>query len=169
MYQFYTQRKAFTMVELIFVIVVIGILSAIAVPKFAVTRDDAVVVKTRATVASLRSALSTERQKRILGGDFFSIYKLSASAGTGVPIFNAFDGDVNNTVLDYPLTSCASSSSQDCWKETVTGAADANGAVTTVGEYTFYMSSSSTAVFQLINNRFKCKTASDAICKDLSK
>ena len=36
-------KQAFTMVELIFVIVIIGILSAIAVPKLMATRDDAYV------------------------------------------------------------------------------------------------------------------------------
>ena len=34
-------KKAFTMIELIFVIVIIGILAAIAIPKLAATRDDA--------------------------------------------------------------------------------------------------------------------------------
>jgi general secretion pathway protein G len=63
-------NKAFTMIELIFVIVVIGILSAIAVPKFAATRDDAVYTRARSTVGSLRSAIATERQKKILRGDF---------------------------------------------------------------------------------------------------
>ena len=66
-------RAAFTMVELIFVIVIIGILSAIAVPKFAATRSDALVTRARDTVASLRSALSTLRQKNILRGVFDDI------------------------------------------------------------------------------------------------
>ena len=72
-----SSKKAFTMVELIFVIVVIGILSAIAIPKLAATRDDAEVTKAIATVGSVRSALATERQKRILRGDFTAINSCS--------------------------------------------------------------------------------------------
>jgi len=64
------QRNAFTMIELVFVIVVIGILSAVAIPKFAVTRDDAVIARGKNVVASLRSSLATLRQKNILKGDF---------------------------------------------------------------------------------------------------
>jgi len=66
-------KKAFTMIELVFVIVVIGILAAVAIPKFAATRDDALISKARATVAAMRSAIATERQKRILKGDFTNI------------------------------------------------------------------------------------------------
>ena len=47
-------KKAFTMIELIFVIVVIGVLAAIATPRISATRDDAVLVK---TMAEIRTAI----------------------------------------------------------------------------------------------------------------
>jgi general secretion pathway protein G len=68
------------MIELVFVIVVIGILSAIAIPKFAVTRNDAIITKAKTTVGALRSAISVERQKRILRGDFTDI-NISTAVG----------------------------------------------------------------------------------------
>ncbi|WP_292654651.1 type II secretion system protein [Nitratifractor sp.] len=73
-------RSGFTMIELVFVIVVVGILSAIAIPKFAATRDDAIITKARTTVGALRSAISMERQKRILEGNFTNV-TLSEAVG----------------------------------------------------------------------------------------
>jgi len=37
-------KKAFTMIELVFVIVILGILASVAIPKLAATRDDAKIV-----------------------------------------------------------------------------------------------------------------------------
>ena len=69
-------QKAFTMIELVFVIVVIGILAAVAVPKLAPIIDSAKTGKAKATIASVRSAIATERQKRILRGNLTAIKTL---------------------------------------------------------------------------------------------
>ena len=47
-------KKAFTMIELILIIVVIGVLAAVAIPRISTTRDDAVLVK---TMAEIRTAI----------------------------------------------------------------------------------------------------------------
>jgi len=150
-------KKAFTMLELTFVIVIIGILSAVAIPKFAVTRDDATIIKAKTTIATIRNAISTERQKRILRGSFTPISSLSSASGLDVPIFDGFNGDVNNTVLEYPLQSCATASSTACWRETAPG------------QYTYNMPITGSVVFVLNNNRFDCQTLTDVNCIRLTR
>ncbi len=145
----YKNKKAFTMLELTFVIVVIGILSAIAIPKFAATRGDAIRAKAKATVASVRNAVATERQKRILRGEFDPILKLSSSTTAGADIFDGFDGNTSNPVLEYGPSSCKAASSQGCW------------VVTSDTVYTYKMPVSGSVEFTLSNNRFDCPSSNE--------
>ena len=69
MYGINKKRAAFTMIELVFVIVVLGILAAIAIPKFAATRTDAIIAKGRSDIASIRSGILSERQTRLIKGE----------------------------------------------------------------------------------------------------
>ena len=138
-----TNRHGFTMIELVFVIVVIGILSAIAIPKFAATRDDAVISKARDTVASVRNALSTERQKNILRGQFTDMNK-TAIGDTSTQVFT--------NMLEYPVKKCQNSSERDCW--TV-------GGTPTVPIYTYRGPGGVDTAFTLQNNRLNCTSNCD--------
>ena len=57
------------MIELVFVIVIIGILASIVMPRLWVTRTDAIISKGRAEVSTIRSAIATARQRNLLEGN----------------------------------------------------------------------------------------------------
>ena len=63
-------KKGFTMIELIFVIVILGILASVAIPRLAATRTDAEI---SATVANLRTILSDAASYYAVKGEFGTV------------------------------------------------------------------------------------------------
>jgi len=53
------KKEAFTLIELIFVIIIIGILSSIAIPRFSATRDDAKISKLAHLIQSAKAEIAT--------------------------------------------------------------------------------------------------------------
>ena len=61
-------RKAFSMIELIFVIVILGILAGVAVPKMMGTRTDAYISKAKSQIASIKNGINTSAATSMLSG-----------------------------------------------------------------------------------------------------
>ena len=60
-------KKGFTMIELIFVIVILGILASVAIPRLAATREDAEI---SAAAANLRTLVSDINSYYVVKGEF---------------------------------------------------------------------------------------------------
>ena len=94
-------KQAFTMIELVFVIVILGILSAIALPKFSGVREDAVISKGQAEVSTIRSGISLVKSQRLMEGNTSLPSSLDAAANDtpGAKLF--YGGTIN--VLSSPI------------------------------------------------------------------
>ena len=92
-------KKGFTMIELIFVIVILGILASVAIPRLAATREDAEI---SAAVANLRTLVSDVSAYYTAKGEFGSTTKWSEI--TNVPLTNATtDNTAGNATADANL------------------------------------------------------------------
>ena len=92
-------KQAFTIIELVFVIVVLGILASVALPKFGATKNMADVSKARSDVAAIRSSILTERQSQLIKGTNSYIPQLSDNTTT------LFTGNGTRKLLTYGIVS----------------------------------------------------------------
>ncbi len=114
-------KKAFTMIELIFVIVILGILSSVAISKMAVTRDDAEIVKGRSQVASIRNAIILTRNQNMLQANgarypsrLDALSSTTSSDGDALFGHDTNSSDDDARLLDYPIYS---KNSNGNWKK----------------------------------------------------
>jgi general secretion pathway protein G len=136
-------HPAFTMIEMIFVIVILGILSAVAIPRLAASRDDAVLVKGKSQIAAIRSGISLLKSKRMMEGNTTVISELdNATIAENQPLFNG--GDDGN-ILEYPIYS---KNSDGNWMKT-----------TSPNGYTYYLNGGGIE-FIYTSNTFDCNHTS---------
>jgi general secretion pathway protein G len=138
------------MTELIFVVVVIGILAAVALPKVGGSVKQAQIASARADVMALRSAILNERQKRLMRGENSFIAVLSSNS-------ELFGGDSSKSnypqLFKYPKQSANASGK---WR----GSA---------GTYYFKVDATDvTFTYDSTNGTFKCDPTSD-YCKEITK
>ena len=153
------KKNAFTMIELVFVIVVLGILAAVAIPKFAATRTDAQISKGRADVASIRSGIISDRQVRLITGDPKFIEAGNGAGQLDEGAVGVGSGPLFGGVLSYPVA-------DSYWKNVTRP--DVNSST-----YTFSAGGASTTfTYTRSNGKFTCSTttgtaAQKALCKKL--
>src|SRR5215831_13103959 len=82
-------RKGFTLIELLIVVVIIGILAAIAIPKFANTKEKAYLT---AMKSDLRNLVTAEE------AFFADSVKYTTTIGAGGLTFNVTSGNANPTI-----------------------------------------------------------------------
>jgi type II secretion system protein G len=82
-------RKGFTLIELLIVVVIIGILAAIAIPKFANTKEKAYIASMK---SDLRNLITAEE------AFFADSVKYTTTIGAGGLTFNVTTGNNNPTL-----------------------------------------------------------------------
>src|SRR5262244_3926959 len=87
--EFAMNRRGFTLIELLIVVVIIGILAAIAIPKFANTKEKAYIASMK---SDLRNLVTAEEAY------FADSVKYTTTVGAGGVVFNVTTGNNNPTL-----------------------------------------------------------------------
>jgi len=105
-------RRGFTLIELLVVVVIIGILAAIAIPKFAATKDKA---KMASVKSDLRNTMTAEEAYFADYSTFGALadlqsnsnYSLSTgNTGSVIPAVNGYTATISNATITIGITQC---------------------------------------------------------------
>jgi len=107
------QRRGFTLIELLIVVVIIGILAAIAIPKFAATKDKAKLASVRTDLRNLETAEESYFSDYNTYGTLAQLQPLflvglsTGNSMTITPATNGFSATANNASITSGITSCS--------------------------------------------------------------
>src|ERR1700758_3415530 len=97
-------RKGFTLIELLIVVVIIGILAAIAIPKFANTKNKAYVTAMKSDLRNLVTAEEAYFSDSSAYTSTVANLKFSSSQGVGTPTIGTGAGYWTATVTHSQIT-----------------------------------------------------------------
>jgi len=105
-------RKGFTLIELLIVVVIIGILAAIAIPKFAATKDKAKLASVKTDVRNMMTAQEAYFSDYATYGTFAQLqaasnFSLSSGNTSAVaPAASGYTATVTNSTITSAITKC---------------------------------------------------------------
>src|SRR5215216_164493 len=102
-----SNRKGFTLIELLIVVVIIGILAAIAIPKFANTKEKAVVASMKSDLRNLASTQESywvENRTYNAGVIPNAVFAFLPSSGVTIVMVTATDAGWSARATAVPLT-----------------------------------------------------------------
>lgn len=137
-------KKAFTLIELIFTIIIIGVLTAVAVPKFSGLSDNSKISAELSTAASVQVALDSCHGEWIINEGSFIC---------GVDI----DGEHNLTQQGYPKDNLLGESDTEALNRILKNAANMGWVRTNTTEYRGPASSDTKGVSKCRDNK-PCNT-----------
>ena len=105
-------RKGFTLIELLIVVVIIGILAAIAIPKFAATKDKAKLASVKTDIRNLMTAQEAYFSDyatygtlaQLVTASNFTLSTGNTGAATGAA--SGFTATVTNSTITSTLNEC---------------------------------------------------------------
>ena len=116
-------QKAFTLIELIFVIVIIGFLAVVAIPKFSNLTTHAKTASIKSVITSVQDSIENIHAKWIVNEDFVwdpDNDNDNDLNDNGYPNFlddGAGESKLFKYVLKSPVMACTSDASVSCWNE----------------------------------------------------
>lgn len=105
-------RKGFTLIELLIVVVIIGILAAIAIPKFAATKDKAKLASVKTDLRNLMTAEEAYFSDYATYGTFAQMqtasnFTLSSGNTAAVgPVASGYTATITNSTITSTLDQC---------------------------------------------------------------
>ena len=105
-------RKGFTLIELLIVVVIIGILAAIAIPKFAATKDKAKLASVKTDLRNMETAQEAYFSDYATYGSFSQLQTASnftLSSGNTMTVTaatNGYTGTATNSSISSSIKQC---------------------------------------------------------------